>query len=76
MGKGFLAQVTLVRPDARVRPRMSLEVECVIETLAAECAEVSFDVRVAFHMSVQKSLKAEVLRANSTHKFRRIIFAY
>ena len=35
---------------------MSLQVESVVESLAAEGAEVALDVAVALHVSVQKSL--------------------
>lgn len=33
--------------------RVPLEVECVIESLAAECAKVALYVTVALHVSVQ-----------------------
>jgi len=56
LGEGFLAKVTFVRSDPCVSSCVSLQVESVVESLAAEGAEVAFDVAVALHVSVQKSL--------------------
>lgn len=50
--EALLAQIALVGTYARVRSRVPLEVEGVIEALAAERAEVSLDVAVALHVSV------------------------
>lgn len=40
---------------------VSLQVERVVETLAAERAQVPFDVAVAFHVSVEQTLQVERL---------------
>lgn len=45
---------------------MSLQVERVVETFAAERAQVSLDVAVAFHVSVQQTLQVESLGAQVT----------
>lgn len=48
---------------------MPLQIECVVEALSAESAQVSFDVRVTFHVTVEESLQVEALAANLTRKF-------
>lgn len=42
---------------------MSLEIKRIIESLAAERAQISLDVAVAFHVTVEQPLEAETLRA-------------
>lgn len=44
---------------------VSLEVECVVEALAAESAEVPLDVAVALHVPVEQSLQGERFGADS-----------
>merc|ERR1719336_1190094 len=56
LGEGFLTKIAFVRSDTCVSSCVSLQVESVVESLAAEGAEVSLDVAVALHVSVQKSL--------------------
>lgn len=51
--KGFLAQIALVRPDAGVRPGVPLQVERIVESLAAEGAQVALDVGVALHVPIK-----------------------
>ena len=55
--------------------RVSLQVEGVVEALAAEGAEIAFDVRVTLHVPVQQSQQAELLGTESAHVGLRIIFA-
>jgi len=43
---------------------MPLEVECVVEALAAEGAEVPLDVAVALHVPVEQPLQGERLGAD------------
>lgn len=52
LGEALLAEVAFVGPDTRVRPRMPLQVEGVIESLAAECAKVPLHITVALHVAV------------------------
>lgn len=56
MGEGLLTEVAFVGPDPSVRPGVSLQVECVVETFSTEGAEVPLDIRVALHMPVQEPL--------------------
>lgn len=56
-----------------MRAGMSLQVECVIETFATERTQVPLYVRVAFHVSVKKTLQCERFRADLTGKFVRIV---
>lgn len=60
----LLTEIAFVGADAGVGSRVSLQVEGVVEALAAERAEISLHVRVAFHVSVQQALESEVLRAD------------
>lgn len=61
----FLAQIALVGTNAGVGSRVSLQVKGVVESFAAERAQVSLHVRVTFHVTVQQSLKCEVFRADA-----------
>lgn len=76
LGKRLLTEIALVWSDPGVGPRVSLQVKGVIETLAAERAEVSLHVGMTFHMPVQKPLQGEVFRADTAHKLCWVIFAY
>lgn len=64
----LLAKVALVRPDTSVRARVPFKVEGVVETLSAESTQITFDITVTFHVTVQQSLQAESLVADTTAK--------
>lgn len=66
--EALLAQIALVGSNTGVRSRVPLQVECVIEALAAERAEISLDVAVALHVSVQQSLETEVFAADAARE--------
>lgn len=51
---------------------MSLEVEGVVEALAAEGAEVALHVAVALHVPVEEPLEGEALCAQVTREARRL----
>lgn len=68
LGKRFLAQVTFIRTNTCVCPRMSLQIKCVVESLSAEGAQVSLCIAVTFHVSVQESLETEGLCADPAGK--------
>jgi hypothetical protein len=55
--KRLLAQIALVRAHPGMSPSVSLQIESVIESLAAESAQIAFDVRVTFHVTVQEPLQ-------------------
>lgn len=68
LGEALLAQIALVGPDAGVRPRVSLQVERVVETLAAERAQITLYVAVTLHVTIQQSLQAEGFAAHATRE--------
>jgi hypothetical protein len=47
-----------------MRPRVSLQVKRIVESLAAEGTQVSLDVAVAFDVSVEEPLERENFMAN------------
>lgn len=55
----FLAQIALVWPDAGVCSCVPFQVECIIESLAAERAQIAFDIRMTFHVSVEQPLQCK-----------------
>ena len=50
-------------------PGVAFKIKGVVESLAAEGAEVAFDVAVAFHVSIQESLQTETLLADLALEF-------
>ena len=48
--------------------RVSLQIECVVEPLAAECAEVPLGVAVALHVPVQQPRQVERLPAHAARE--------
>lgn len=69
----LLAQVALVRSDSSVGARVTLQVERVVEALAAERAQVPLDVRVTLHVPVQQPLQIERFAADATDELIRIV---
>lgn len=59
----LLAQIALVRSDAGVRPGVPLQVERIVESLAAEGAQVALDIGVALHVPIQQPLQGKRLLA-------------
>lgn len=47
---------------------MTFEIECIIEAFAAECAQISLDVRVAFNVAAEEALQREHLAANPANE--------
>lgn len=52
----LLAKVALVGSYARVRPRMPLKVERVVEALSAERAQVTLHVAMTLHVAIEEPL--------------------
>lgn len=52
---------------------VALKVKGVVETFAAESAQVTLDIGVALHMAVEESLEAEGLRAHATHELAAVV---
>lgn len=63
--EALLAQIALIRSHARVRPCMPLEVERVVEALAAKCAEITLHVAVTLHVTIEKPLQIEIFAADA-----------
>lgn len=74
LGEALLAEVALVGPDPGVGPGVPFQIEGVVEALSAEGAQVSFDVAVALHVTVQKSLEAELLAAHAAGELVWVLF--
>ena len=62
-------------PRTGVCARVPLQVEGVVEALAAEGAEVALDVRVALHVPVQQAQQVELLGAEPAHVGLRVLLA-
>lgn len=52
LGEALFAKIALVWSDSSVSSRVSLQIKGIIETFATKRAQISFDVTVAFHVSV------------------------
>ena len=48
--------------------RMTLQIEGVVKSLAAECAEVPLGVAVALHVPVQQALQPKSFATNAAGK--------
>lgn len=71
--KRFLAQITLVRSNAGMRASVSLQIERIVKTFSAKCAQISFNVRVTFHVPIEQSLQRKRLRTDLAGEFVRIV---
>jgi hypothetical protein len=58
-----------------VGSRVSLQIEGVVESFAAERAQVSLHVRVTFHVTVQQALKGEVFGADAANEFSILVLS-
>lgn len=61
--EGLVAHGALVGADASVRPCVALEVERVVEALAAEGAQVALEIAVTLEVPVEEPLQRERLAA-------------
>lgn len=52
-----------------MRPSVPLQIESVVEALAAEGAQIALHVRVALEMPVKKTSQCETLSANRTFQW-------
>jgi len=73
LGEGFLAKVTFIRPHSCMSSRVSLQIEGVVEPLAAEGAEVSLGVAVALHVPVEQPLQREALAHVPAPELARVV---
>jgi NADH dehydrogenase FAD-containing subunit len=49
---------------------MSLEVKSVVEAFTAKCAQIAFQVGMAFCMAIQKSLQMEFLKMSKYKEYK------
>jgi len=63
LSERLLTQRTFIRADTCVRASVSFQIERIVEAFAAEGTKVAFDVRVTFHVPVEKPLQREALGA-------------
>lgn len=47
---------------------VTFEIEGVVESFSTECTQISFDSAMTFHMSIQQTLKRELLLTHLTNK--------
>lgn len=72
LGEGLVADITLVGANACMRADVPLQVEGVVEALAAEGAQVPLHLVVALEVPVEHALQAEALAAQVTAVNRRV----
>jgi len=72
LSEGFLTKITLIGSYACMGSRVPLQIKCVVETFATECAEVPLGVAVALHMPVQQPLEGERFAARPTRELARV----
>lgn len=58
-----------------MRPRVPLQVKGIVKSLAAERAEVSLNIGMAFHMSIEQTLQRETLVAHPAAEVRLAVFS-
>lgn len=63
----FVALVAFERTNTRVRACVSLQIECIVESFAAERAEIPFELTMILQMAIEKTLQFERLPAETTH---------
>merc|ERR1719222_705521 len=72
--KGLFAVVATIWADSCMCTRVPLQVECIIETLSTESAEVSLCIAVTLHMTIQQPRQTKGFSTSATSKPRRIVF--
>lgn len=74
MSKRFLTKIALVGTNTCMCSSMSFQIKRIVESFTTEGTQVSFCIRVTFHMPIQKSLKTKHFCAQATLKLCRIRF--
>ena len=59
LGEGLLTEVALVGPHTSVSPRVALQVERVVESLATKSAKVPLSVTMTFHVTIKQPLQGK-----------------
>jgi len=66
LGEGLFTEIALVRPNSCMCPGVPLQIECIIESLSTECAEVTLGVTMTLHVSVEETSKAKCFSTDAT----------
>jgi len=74
LGEGLFAVVATVWTDSCMSTCMPLQIECIIEALSTEGAEVSLCVAVTLHVTIQQPRQTKGFSTSATGKPRRVIF--
>lgn len=53
---------------------VSFQIERIIESFSAKCTQVSLNIRMAFHMTIQEPLQSESLGTYATYELVWIVF--
>lgn len=69
----LFAKETLVRSYSRMRSRMPLEVESIVEALSTKCAKITLHVAVTLHVTIKKPLETKVFAAHTASEATGIV---
>jgi len=69
--KRLVTVIAFVRTHTGMSASMSLQIKGIVETLAAECAQISLDITVTLQVSVKQTCEIEFLATYLT--FQRVI---
>jgi len=74
LGEGLFAVVATIWTHSCMCTCVPLQIECIIETLSTEGAEVSLCIAVTLHMPIQQPRQTKGFSTSATGKPRRVIF--
>jgi len=74
LGEGLFAVVAPIWTDSCMCSCVPLQIECIVETLSTEGAEVSLCIAVTLHVTIQQSRQTKGFSTSATGKPRRVIF--
>merc|ERR1719365_192973 len=75
LGEGLFAVVAPIWTHSCMCSCVPLQIECIIEPLSTEGAEVSLCIAVTLHVSIQQPRQAKGFSTSATGKPRRVTFA-
>jgi len=74
LGEGLFAVVATIWTHSCMCSCVPLQIECIIETLSTEGAEVSLCIAVTLHVTIQQPGQTKGFSTGATGKPRRVIF--
>jgi len=74
LGEGLFAVVAPIWTDSCMCSCVPLQIECIVEALSTEGAEVSLCIAVTLHVTIQQSRQTKGFSTSATGKPRRVIF--